>query len=187
MKRLRINREGMVKEFLSLALVIFAIYVAITTKNLFAFFFFSFSNLGDTSIMASRGTFSGKKKNTFTLGVVFFAMAHVFYILAMKTQYSIILGKVDLILCIFVIILSIYPSARNDKLNFIPYAVCLIINVFNACMFSIIAGIGGFLFLASDGILSICEERNPKWQIAIWATYVPAQILLLTSILMENR
>ena len=120
-KKLRLNQEGKIKLFFSLALLILSLGVAMVTKNKYVFFIFL--------------NFNAKIKQ-------------------------------GIWICI-------------------PYAVCLALNAVNSWSFSTLAGIGGILFLVSDAILSVFEKKSPKWQLAIWFTYVPAQICLLTAILIN--
>lgn len=177
---MRINREGKIKLFFSSSLLLYSILVSIITKNFAPFLAMFFSSMGDIYIMASRGVFCEEKRNSFKPGVVSFAFAHMVYVTGMKHEHSIVFVSIAMVALIMVIYLSV---TKNNNSNFVPYAICLITSAVNAWLFSWIAGIGMILFLASDAILSICENKSPKWQIAIWATYVPAQAFLLTAIL----
>ena len=78
MKGLRINRSGIIKLTLSLALLAYSVYVAFSSNTFYAFLAMFFSTIGDCLIMKSRGTFTGKKeKGAFTCAVLAFAVAHV--------------------------------------------------------------------------------------------------------------
>lgn len=178
---MKINREGKIKLFLSFALLGYSFLVSVITKNFLAFLAMFFSTSGDIYIMASRGVFCEQKKNSFKLGVVAFAFAHIIYIMAMQNEHSIAFVTISMTALFMVICLTVL---KDNNSNFIPYAICIIVNAINAFLFSWIAVAGMVLFLTSDAILSICEKKSSKWQIAIWATYVPAQVLILTSILL---
>lgn len=181
-KRFNINQEGKIKLFLTFSLLAYSIYITILTKNFDVLSCMIFSTLGDICIMSSRGAVTGKNEKTFGLGVILFSIAHMEYILVMQsTRYIPIIAMVSV--CLVIIISTM--QKEGAKLNYIPYTVILFCNAINAWFYAPLAGIGMLFFLASDLILSICENRSPKWQIAIWATYVPAQILLLTAILIS--
>lgn len=177
--KLRINGEGKVKLILSLSLFVYSIIVTTITNNIGPMFAMLFSMIGDISIMASRGVLTGKKENTFDVGIVAFAFAHMCYICA-RDNGDIISMAVALPIFITVFAITLFQPL-GKKWNYIPYAIMILINVINAWQFNWVAGIGGILFIVSDSILSIFEEKDPKYQIAIWITYVPAQILFLTS------
>lgn len=179
--KLRINGEGKIKLFLSIALFLYSIIVTIITSNIGAMFSMLFSMIGDISIMASRGALTGKKENTFDVGIVAFAFAHMCYICA-RDNGDIITMAVALPIFITVFAITLFQPL-GKKWNYIPYAVMIVLNVINAWQFNWLAGVGGILFIISDSILSIFEKKEPKYQIAIWITYVPAQILFLTSFL----
>lgn len=180
-----INREGKVKLFLSLSLLAYASYTAHMANNMSVIFAMLLSTIGDIFIMESRGVFEEQKRDSFTLGVIAFALAHLFYIIAIETKYSNYIAAGTIILVLITMYLAVAKKTRDTKACFIPYALCILSNAVNSWIFGLIAGLGMTLFIASDVILSLTEERNPKWQIAIWATYVPAQALLITSILLK--
>lgn len=180
MRLWQINREGKIKLFFSLSLLLYSILVSIITKNFAAFLAMLFSSMGDICIMASRGVFCEEKRNSFKLGVASFAFAHLVYVAGMKHEHTIAFISIAMVALVMVIYLSV---TKNNNSNFVPYAICLLTSAVNSWFFSWVAGIGMILFLLSDAILSICEEKSPKWQITIWATYVPAQVFLLTAIL----
>lgn len=182
MKTIQINREGSVKLTLSFALLAYAVCVTAYTKNIFAFLAMFFSTTGDIAIMASRGAVTGKKERSFNIGVCAFAFAHMCYVCAMLNNN--VTMAIALISFIAVSGITLFQP-MDKKWNHIPYTVAIFNNAINTWLFSWVAGVGMILFLASDLILSVCEERNPKWQIPIWATYVPAQVFLLTAILLK--
>lgn len=184
-KNLRLNQEGKVKLGFSFALLIFSLGVTLATKNKYVFLAMLCSSAGDILIMSSRGCF-GKKENQFENGVIAFAMAHLAYMVAMPTYLSDTCLYIALWCFVLIIFLNFNAKIKQGIWICIPYAVCLALNAVNSWSYGTLAGIGGTLFLVSDAILSVFEKKNPKWQIAIWVTYVPAQICLLTAILTEK-
>ena len=181
----RITNEGKIKLSFSIALFIYSAIVVLLGGAKFALPAMICSTLGDIYIMASRGVFTERlnAKEDFSEGVFSFACAHMAYIIAMPTEKSEYCFKIALICTVILAILKVNFKIRSSKIFCVPYAVCLIASVLNAYEYGILAAIGGTLFLLSDGILALFEEKDPKWQIAIWATYVPAQVCLLTAIL----
>ena len=182
----RITNEGKIKLSFSSALFIYSAIVVLLGGAKFALPAMICSAIGDIYIMASRGVFLDRNttKNDFSEGVFSFACAHVAYIIAMPTEKSEYCFKIALICTIILAIFKINSKIANSKMFCVPYAVCLIASVVNSYEYGTLAAIGGTLFLLSDGILALFEEKGPKWQITIWATYVPAQICLLTAILL---
>jgi hypothetical protein len=187
-RNITINWEGRTKIFFSFSLLIYSVVVTILTKSIFALPAMLCATCGDILIMSYRDVFSTKKDEDFVQGIVAFALSHFFYLLAMRGKYeSEIITSGIIILLIIVLLFIIVTKGRSQAISF-PYALILLLNVFNAWHFSLIAGIGATLFLMSDSILSIGEKKNAQgisWQWAIWCTYVPAQALLLTAILIK--
>lgn len=182
----RIKTEGIVKLALTFALSIFSLIVAIITRNIFILIGMVLSTGGDIQIMASRDALStGKNKTQFTKGVVFFAIAHLAYVLSMQETkwWSTIIGF-EVIFCILVCIIAILTKMKGNILLNACYAICIIFAVINSWQFHWLAGIGYMFFVISDLILIIFEDKNPKWQIPIWITYVVAQICIISSFLM---
>ena len=182
MTKLKVNREGKIKLALSFAVVIYALYVSIADKSMDAIVTMLLSCAGDINIMASSGALTGIKENSFNSGVMCFALAHFGYVSAMGKN-PLCMG-ITMTACVLIYIcINLRPS--DDKLLYIPYAIAILTSAINAWLFSYIAGIGMVLFLISDIVLSIFEDKNPKWQIVIWATYIPAQVLMLTAVLLN--
>lgn len=183
MNKLQINREGKIKLIFSLSAVCFSVYVSIVNKSLDAITAMTFSFIGDVCIMASRGALTGKKENTFNLGVMSFAFAHFIYVSAMGGRSIFILITMSSCIVIYGLI---NLKLKNDKLIYIPYTVSLLTSTINAWMYSVISGIGMILFLSSDGVLSIFEKKGIMYQIIIWVLYIPAQYLMLTALLLNH-
>lgn len=184
----KINKEGLIKLFLSFSLLVYSIIVSVIAKNFIIAAAMLCSSIGDFCIMASRGVFSGKKrKDSFSAGVIMFAIAHCIYISAMENKYT----DIFFIVAVLVMIVTssaaqnIDKGAKAETVMMVSYAVCLLINMINAFIFSILSGVGVIFFMISDGILALKEKKEPKWQIPIWITYVLAQICIITSFLIK--
>ena len=182
MSKLRINAEGRIKLFFSLSLFIYSIFISVITEYHLIFLPMLGSTFGDSFIMASRGCL-GKAyhdKDLFKLGIVSFALAHILYMINMPTETGNILPLITLLL-VFVVAGT---SRLNKTIPSAVYAIVLILAFINAIFFNWLAAIGYALFIISDGILAIFEEKNPKWQIPIWVFYVSGQACILSSFLL---
>ena len=191
-KRIKMTAEGRVKMVLSGLLLVFSLIVTIITREPLVFFGMLFSSIGDFAIADSRGAiYEGEKsKNNFYAGVSAFAFAHLIYGICMcmmgviKDETSLVIKAVFCILFVSSAIAFLLGLLSNKNATMI-YAICLIATWVIAFKFSIVAVIGYSLFIASDLILALFEDKSPKWQYAIWATYVPAQALILASFLLK--
>ena len=184
-KTLRVSNEGIIKMSLSFSLLLYAFIISIIKKDGYIFIPMLCSTIGDLLIMSSRGVFDNRKQKSFEGGVVAFTLAHLSYLYLMQTAtFKDNLFKSAGVWAIALIIMYVFPNIRKTKLFLGVYAIILITNLINAFAYSELAAIGGILFVASDLSLAIFEEKASKWQILIWAAYVPAQICLLTSLLM---
>lgn len=187
--KLKINLEGRLKLFFSLSLLVYATVVAYNVKNFLIATAMLSSTGGDIAIMASRGVFNDVRyKNSFHMGVIMFAVAHCLYITSMDNDHSPEIGVVAVISMLGVIMLAWLATEKGGKSELLMmacYAIPLIANAINSWHFNRIAGIGGIFFIVSDAILGLFEKKNPKWQIAIWVTYVTAQICLISSFIIK--
>ena len=190
--RFVITTEGQVKMVLSILLLLNALITTIEVNNICIFLAMLFSSIGDYSIASSRGAIGPteeKNKTDFNVGVAAFAVAHVLYTFAMgmKVPFE---GTFVLKLAIAIVFVAACTAfllgILDSKNATIPYALCLIATAFISFHFGIVTGIGYVLFVASDLILAIFEDKSPKWQYAIWGTYVPAQALIITSFLLAK-
>ena len=181
MSKLRINAEGIVKLIFSTGLFIFSIIVSIRGENKLIFLPMLFSMIGDINIMSSRGCITGEKQNTFNYGIVAFAFAHLLYIENMPTDIQLLVELAGFILFIFVV----YTSAIYKKtIPSIFYAVILLLNLINAMCYDKQIMWGIILFIVSDTILAIWEDKNPLWQIPIWVFYVLGQFRIISRFLL---
>ena len=181
MSKLRINAEGIVKLIFSIGLFIFSIIVSIRGENKLIFLPMLFSMIGDISIMSSRGCITGKRENTFNYGIVAFAFAHILYIENMQTDIQLLVELASFILFIFVF----YTSFTYNKI--IPsifYAFILLLNLMNAIYYDKQIMWGLILFIVSDTILAIWEDKNPLWQVPIWVFYVLGQFRIISRFLL---
>lgn len=188
MNKLRMNLEGRIKLSLSLALLIYSIVGAILCNNIIICIAMLLSSVGDICLLINRGCLTEQKKNTFNYGVWAFQLSHIVYILEMPSKYSKNLIIIILILLLTSIIID--RTFKNSKEAYIctSYAVILVFSIVNALNFSLLATFGMGLFIISDSILGICKivgKRNMGCEIAIWTTYVLAQICLLTTIIIN--
>lgn len=189
----RIQLEGKVKFVLSIMVLTFAVVTAVITGNVLVALAMAASTAGDINIMNSRGCFlTEKNKKSFGWGMISFAIAHLLYILAMEgiKGWSILVG-LEILFCTLVPVMiwgfgktEGFDALENSVIQF-TYAVCIILAAISALLFHWLALVGYILFIASDLILSKCEYKDAKWQIAIWATYIPAQICIISSFLIK--
>lgn len=177
MGKLRINREGTIKLRLSLLLLAFSVAIAIKKENIVLFLPMLASTIGDIAIMSSRGCCTGKKENSFEYGIIAFATAHLYYICLMKTVIS-----PYLIVIAFLLLAAIVFASENRNVASALYAVVIIMNAINSYFFHPLAFVGMILFIISDILLALFEDKSPWWQIPIWIFYVAGQICLLTSL-----
>lgn len=136
--------------------------------------------------MSSRNALgTGKDKTQFTKGVIFFAFAHFIYLLSMEVTkgWSVIVG-LQLILLVLICIIAYGTKLESNTLLNICYAICILLATINAWRFHWLAGIGYVLFIISDIILIIKEDKEPWWQIPIWLFYLLGQICIISSFLM---
>lgn len=187
MSKLRPNLEGRIKLFLSLSLLTYSIVVAILCNAIIILIAMFLASVGDVCLMINRGCLTEQKEDTFNSGVMAFGLSHIVYILGMPTKYSGKLFLISLVLFFVLIIIDRFARKAKEVYVCILYAVILILNAVNALNFSLLAAFGVGLFIISDSILAICKigKRNTICQIAIWTTYILAQICLLTSVLMK--
>lgn len=80
---------------------------------------------------------------------------------------------------------TVVVAYKEEKAT-IAYAIILIIAAVNGWTYSWVMGAGYIIFVISDAILAVFENKSPKWQVAIWGTYVPAQALILASFWLTN-
>lgn len=185
-KRLIQNAEGATKLSLTFLLLAYSLIAAIVTKNLLIFLAMFLSTIGDIFIMTSRGALTvlvGKREKQFQNGVVAFGMSHLVYIATLRTEFSIKLFWIAVPVVIILLFIRIFST--YDLQLMATYAVVILMNLANSIDYSWYAAAGVALFIVSDSILAICEKRNPRWQIAIWVTYVSAQVLLITSTILN--
>ena len=182
----RATNEGKVKSFITLTMLLYSGIVAIKCNNIFVFFAMFMCTTGDFSIMQSRGAILPKRKERFTLGIIAFSLGHCLFILAMPTKISEILNVIAVISFYVLLLLVLYPKTRTSKIQYIPYAVCILANAVNAYLYSVEAAVGAGWFIVSDIMVALFEEKDPRWQVPIWITYTLAPTLLITAILLNS-
>ena len=190
MKRISITKEGKIKLILSFSLLIYSVIVSAITKEHDIFSAMIFSFFGDIFMLRNGLAFGNvKDESDFPFGVIMFALAHVVYLIIMQTNtpWHIIVTVIQWLLVIAIFISYIITTWYQKKryIICIPYAICILIATINAWMFNVASGIGYTLFVISDLIIVIFKDNRPKWaNFAVWGTYVPAQVLILTSFLL---
>lgn len=178
---IRINKEGKIKLFLTISLLIYSAIVTGITEIYIVMLPMLASTIGDISIMSSRGCCTGKKEKSFEYGIIAFGAAHLLYIAMMPTKISL---KLLLIAVPLYAIAAWFAINKKRTLASVFYALIIILNFINSILFHPLAMVGMIFFIISDILLAIFEDKNPKWQIAIWVTYVIAQICIITTFLL---
>lgn len=181
--KLRITLEGKIKLTLSLMLVVYSAIVSAIT-GIFVFSPMALSCCGDVALMKKRNCFLNKEYSDFRYGVLFFMLAHISYALKMETEISnVIVVDMTIIFLLFTLVTMKYDK---EIVIIAFYAIVLILSVANTFFFNEMAFAGGILFFISDsliGLFMLLKNKSYMGQIAIWMTYVPAQVLMLSSFL----
>lgn len=177
--------EGRIKLGVSSTLVVYSIIASIITRN-FVFIPMLSSFGGDVSLMKKRDCFHNKSDKDFRTEVLFFMAAHISYAMLMRTAES--NWRIDVML-IAAMLLWFFAllGVNNPIITIALYAVVLTLSAINMYHFNMVAFIGGMLFVLSDsliGLFMILKKDDIVSQILIWVTYVPAQILIITSFLL---
>jgi len=152
------------------------------------------SFLGDVFLM-------GTGEMYFLLGLLFFLMAHVFYIIMvvkslMETRASqILLASIPYVLIFIALLAILYSSLGAMKIPVIIYAitisvfgtVSLILYLQNKTKATLILVIGVFIFIMSDAVLalSLFYEEQSFYPVLIMTTYVLAQYLICSFALLS--
>ena len=184
--KLRITTEGKIKLTLSIALVVYSIVVSgITGILVFTAMLLSFG--GDFFLMKNGNCFYNKSAGDFRTGVFFFMLSHVCYTRFMATDVR------DTICSIMFCVIGVYLIAiilglKHKIAVSAIYVGVLILSVINTYHFNTMAFVGGMLFLVSDfaiGIFDIIHKKNLLREIIVWGTYVPAQVLMMSSLFLS--
>lgn len=180
--KLRITTEGKIKLPISLALVVYSIVTSSITGILIVTAMLpSFG--GDFFLMKNGNCFYNKTAWDFRLGVFFFMLSHVCYARLMVTEISqTILSIMGCVIGVYLI--AIILGLKHKLVVSAIYVGVLVLSVVNTFYFNTMAFVGGMLFLVSDfaiGIFDIIHKKNLLREIVVWGTYVPAQILMMSS------
>lgn len=147
------------------------------------------STIGDIFMMKRRDVFHNKNKGDFKFAVLSFGGSHLMYAAVMNTQIRDLIMTIMLTMLLPYVILNYLTDFNKEcrKTFIIPfYAIILISSAVNTYFFNTVALIGGILFFISDAFIAIFGIKkidNLGTNLAVWVTYVPAQILMLTSFL----
>ncbi len=158
--------------------------------NLLVFFALLSSLVADTLLMI-------EEVNLLRYGIVFFLLAHIIYIFAFSAAYSFHPVQVPVFIVISFLAFQYIRKLRLDGgagRLFIPVVVYILIvslMAFTAFSYlphnfdrqSILRALGAFLFLLSDSLLGINAfiKPIPHSSVFTWATYAPAQTLIVLS------
>lgn len=180
--KLRITLEGKIKLPISLALLVYSIIVSGLTGTMVAMtMLMSFA--GDVLLMKHGNCFYNKAPKDFAFGVLMFMASHAGYAKLMNTTEN--ENILSIMLCIGALyLIALLLGLENKVVISAIYVMVLILSVINTYYYNTMAFIGGLLFLISDfaiGIFDIIRNRSLLRHIAVWGTYVPAQILMMTS------
>ena len=183
-KKIRISMEGKIKLILSIALVAYSIVASsITGILIVAPMLLSFG--GDFFLMKNGNCFFNKAAGDFRAGVFFFMLSHVCYARLMATEVSQTI--ISIMLCVIgMYLIAVVLGLKHKMAVSLIYVGVLILSVANTFHFNTVAFLGGVLFLISDfaiGFFDIIKKRSLLRHMVVWGTYVPAQILMLTSFL----
>ena len=131
---IRINKEGIIKLFLTTALLIYSAVVTGITEGIYVVILPMFaSTIGDIAIMSSRGCCSNKKENSFEYGIIAFGAAHLLYIAMMSTKIS---------LKLLFVAVPLYAIAAWFAINkkrtpaSVFYALIILLNFINSIIFN---------------------------------------------------
>ena len=189
----------------SMIIVAFVFWETNNNENLktylmFIFLGMTFSAIGDMAMAKLI-----KSKDRLMLGMTFFSLAHILYILSYIEitkifQYE--FGGLILIFIIgYIVILGVwkkfvYNNTRTKKFNFISLIYSILISTMmflslNLAIESkgefIILTIGATIFMISDFIISLSEIKEiglKNQSIWVWITYVIAQICIVYNYLL---
>jgi len=170
----------------------------VTTKTVNKLFvaglFFSF--LGDVLLLGSGELY-------FIFGLLFFLIAHVFYILMVlklvkKPLISQVITAIIPYLIIFIVLLNLLYSGLNGmRIPVIVYALTisflgtssLVLFLQNKEKTFLILVIGVLLFIISDSVLALnmFYKKQAIYPLLIMSTYVTAQYLICRFVLLNER
>lgn len=183
-----VTLEGCIKLAFTCSLTIFAIIVSFIIDNpIIASFPMIWSTAGDICLMKKRNCFYNKSVVDFACGVMCFIIAHIQYSTQMHTKVQDVIQLIMITVAVIYIITVILLNKNKATIIVLLYAIVLISSVVNTFFFNKVAFIGGLLFFISDsliGIFMLARKDNNWIQLAIWATYVPAQVLMITSLML---
>ncbi len=126
----------------------------------------------------------------FIVGMLFFAAAHVCYVVffarSRKAEGRLrwtILGSFGVMWAVGVVIL--WPGLGSLQIPVAVYSLLLTATAATAALYGVRTGIGGALFLVSDLLigLSITDTEVPMHGVLVMATYMAAQYLLASGTL----
>lgn len=193
------DRKTMLKMTLSVCLLLLAIVAAIVKKTPYTFLALPGMLLGvhGDYCLTQTPAVRRRYKEPFLVGAMSFLIGHLFYIAAFLMTPRVSSGAfwgalaVYAILTVVMWLLSIRKAAGAPALRIALLVYALVIGLMASLGFALAYGrggafwmvaAGGALFVISDGLIGLNEFAGVKIRNAgtwIWATYVPAQLLII--------
>lgn len=193
------NRKTLVKMSLSILILCLAIIAAIVKKTPYALLAMPAMLLGAHGDFCLTQTPMVKKlyKEPFLTGAMSFLIGHLFYIIAFATAARLSAGPfwgaflIYGILAVIAWMTAMRGGSHGTAFRIALLAYGLVIALMASFGFALaaarggafwLAAIGGALFVVSDGIIALNDFggiKIPRADLLIWATYVPAQLLIV--------
>jgi len=184
----------MAKPFLMITLFWYYIVNTKTVNKLFVVGLF-FSFLGDVLLLGTGELY-------FILGLLFFLIAHVFYIIMVvkllkSTKLSqVLLASIPYLLIFTSLLIILYSGLGDMKIPVIVYAITitvlgistLILFLQNKTKTHLILVFGVLIFIISDSVLALnmFYKKQPIYPLLIISTYVIAQYLICRFVLLNE-
>ena len=183
------QKESVVYTTKPLLMITLFWYYYANTKVLSPYFLAALaaSFLGDVFLL-------GKGELYFLLGLLFFLIAHIFYVIMVvkllkeTRPFQILQASVPYVIIFIVLLAVLYSGLGAMKIPVIIYAIAisifgtvsLILYLQNKTKASISLVIGVFIFIISDAVLALnlFYEKQSFYSILIMTTYVLAQYLI---------
>ena len=184
----------MAKPFLMITLIWYYIVNAKTVNKLFvAGLFFSF--LGDVLLLGTGELY-------FILGLLFFLIAHVFYIIMVvkllknTKMAQVLLASIPYLLIFTSLLTTLYSGLGEMKIPVIVYAITItVLGISSLSLFlqnknktHLILVFGVLIFIISDSVLALnmFYKEQSIYPLLIISTYVIAQYLICRFVLLNE-
>jgi len=166
----------------------------VLNKHFVTGLFFSF--LGDVLLL-------GSGELNFILGLLFFLIAHIFYILMVvkllkSTKLSqVLIASIPYVLIFITLLTTLYSGLGDMKVPVIVYAITisvfgmssLILFLQNKTRTYLVLVLGVLVFIVSDAVLALnmFYKKQAIYPLLIMSTYVIAQYLICRFVLLNER